>query len=389
VARVNVDGRRRVLRAGDDRVTNIELFFDLVYVFAVTQLSHLLVDHPTVDGAVQTAVLLAVVWQVWIYTMWVTTYVNPNLGAVRAMLVLIMFGSLVLAAAIPHAFDDRGMLVAVAFAVMHVGRSIFAAWILRDHELRLVFQRAGTWCVLSSALMILGATVHGHARELLWAAAIATDLIGAAFGFFVPGLGRSTTTDWTIEGGHFAERCQAFVIIALGESIVVTGATLSGLVDPGGDEIAAFVLAFAASVALWWVYFDRAADDSLHVIAESDDPGRLGRSAFHQIHPIIVAGIIVAAAADEVVLEMPGDVGHTSTTWLVLGGTALYLGGHALFKAVVWRIVPWSRVLGVVAMAALLPVAPHVSALTLGVITLVVVVAVAGSDRIQHPASFG
>lgn len=386
---MNESIRSVVLRAGDDRVTNIELFFDLVYVFAVTQLSHVLVEHTTLDGAVQTAVLLAIVWQTWIYTTWVTTYVHPNQDAVRAMLIVIMFGSLVLASAIPRAFDDRGMLIAVTFAVMHVGRSIVAAWILRTHELRLVFQRAGAWCVVSGTVMIIGATVDGHARELLWASAIAIDLIGAAFGFYVPGRGRSATTDWTIQGGHFAERCHAFVIIALGESIVVTGATFSGLIHPTSAEIAAFVLAFGASVALWWVYFDRAADDSMQLIAESDDPGRLGRSAFHQIHPIIIAGIIVAAAADEVVLSEPGAEAKMSTTWLVLGGTALYLGGHALFKAVVWRVVPWSRLIAVGTLALLFLLAPHLHPLALGVVTFAVVVAVAVADRIQHPEHAG
>jgi low temperature requirement protein LtrA len=332
-------------------------------------------------------VLLAIVWQVWIYTTWVTTYVNPDLVAVRVMLIVIMFGSLVLAAGLPHAFGRRAMLVAVTFAVLQVGRSIFAVWILRAHELSRTFQRAGTWCVASGTVMIIGATVPGHLRELLWATAIGVDIIGAAVGFFVPGLGRSTTTDWTIEGDHFAERCQAFVLIALGESIVVIGTTMSGLARTGADQIAAFALAFAASVALWWIYFDRAAEDSMRVIAESEDPGRLGRSAFHWVHPVIVAGIIVAAAADEVVLQEPGARGRMSTAWLVLGGTALYLGGHALFKATVWRVVPWSRLLGVAALAALLLLAPHVSALVLGIATFAVVAGVALTDRVRHPRS--
>ena len=98
-------------------------------------------------------------------------------------------------------------------------------------------------------------------------------------GFYTPGLGRSATQDWTIEGGHFAERCQAFVLIALGESIVVTGATLSGLAHVGGEQIAALVVAVVGSAGLWWLYFDRSAGDAADVIAGSSDPGRLGRSA--------------------------------------------------------------------------------------------------------------
>jgi low temperature requirement protein LtrA len=120
--------------------------------------------------------------------------------------------------------------------------------------------------------------------------------------------------DWTIEGAHFAERCQAFILIALGESIVVIGASLSGLDTVTGLVVAAFVVAFAGSAALWWIYFDRSAEASARRIAASNDPGRLGRSAYHFIHPIMIAGIIVVAAADEEVLTPPLAAGEAATT---------------------------------------------------------------------------
>lgn len=374
-----------MLRSGDgaDEVTGIELFFDLVYVFAVTQLSHLLVTHHTAAGAIQSAVLLALVWQVWVYTTWAVNYLDPNRAPARAMLIAVMLGSLVLAAGIPHAFADRGFLVALAYVVIQAGRVLFTIWALRGERLQIVFVRILPWTATSSAVMIIGALEPPHLRELLWASSIALDLVGAGFGFYVPGLGRSDTTEWTISGSHFAERCQAFVLIALGESIVVIGSLLR-IEHPSAHDIAAFAAAFGGAVGLWWVYFDRAAADSARVIESAADPGRLARNAFHWVHPLIVGGIIVTAAADERVLAAPAEHGDAATAWLVLGGTALFLGGHALFKAVVWRTVSWPRVVAVAALAGLGALATHTAALTLGICALGVVVAVAIADRLLY-----
>jgi low temperature requirement protein LtrA len=383
---VATTSRHSLLRQGDGayRVTNVELFFDLVYVFAVTQLSQLLANHPSGDRALQTAVLLAMVWQIWVYTTWAVNYLDPNRTPARTMLLVLMLGSLVLSAGLPHAFDDRGMLVAVTYVVMQFGRGLFLIWALRGEQLQIVFLRNLPWSAVSSAVMLLGAVEHGHVRALLWGGSVAIDLIAAAFGFYVPGLGGSATTDWTIDGGHFAERCQAFVLIALGESIVIIGQRLN-IENPSGHDLIAFGTAFAGAVGLWWVYFDQSAADSAAEIESSRDPGRLARSAFHWIHPLIVGGIIVTAAADEKVLEHPAAHGETPTAWLILGGTALFLGGHAAFKAAVWRTISWPRVSGVVVLLALGVLAPHTATLTLSICSLAVLVAVAIADRLRHP----
>jgi low temperature requirement protein LtrA len=285
---------------------------------------------------------------------------------------------------LPYAFDDRGLFVAITYVAMQWGRAIFAVWALRGEVLQMVFIRIVPWTTVSGAVMVLGALEHGHVRELLWASSIAIDLIGAALGFFVPGLGRSATTDWTISGSHFAERCQAFVLIALGESIIVIGTRLH-IEQPEWHNVAALVVAFGGAVALWWIYFDRAAADSARVIASSSDPGRLARNAFHWIHPLIIGGIITAAAADHVFLDHPSARGDSTIAWLTLGGIALFLGGHALFKAVVWRVASWPRLGGIAALAALGLVAPHVTALTLGICAGAVLVVVAVVDRVTHP----
>jgi low temperature requirement protein LtrA len=293
-----------------------------------------------------------------------------------------MLVSLVMSAALPQAYGDRGLAVGVAYAVMQVGRSAFAVAGLRGEALQRNFQRILAWCVVSGTLAVLGGVAHGHARPLLWLGAVAVDFLGGVVAFYTPGLGRSRTTDWPVDGGHFAERCQAFLIIALGESIVVIGATLADLPSVATAQVVAFCAAFFGSVALWWLYFDRSAEAGAAVIAASADPGRLSRSAYHQIHPIMVAGIIVTAAADERVLSHPLASVDPSAALLVLGGPALFLAGHAAFKATVWRIVPWTRLAAIAVLGLLGLVAAGTNGVTLGVLTGVVVVAVAATDRL-------
>jgi low temperature requirement protein LtrA len=373
-------------RAGAARVTNVELFFDLVYVFAVTQLSHYLLHHPTLIGALQTAVLLAMVWLAWAYTAWVTNWLDPERLPVRLLLIALALVSLVMSAALPTAFGRWGLIVGGAYAVMQIGRTIFVVIALRGRPLLANFQRILAWCVVSGALAVAGGIVTGPARGWLWLAAVAVDTLGGVVGFYTPGLGRSATSEWTIEGGHLAERCQAFILIALGESVVIIGATLSGLLATTVTwaEIGAFVTAVVGSVALWWLYFDRSAGEAAAVIARSADPGRMGRTAYHLIHPVMVAGIIVVAAGDEVVLSEPGAPAAGSTAWLVLGGAALFIAGHAAFKMAVWRVVSWPRVTAIVILALLGLAAGSLSALGLAVCAAAVVVGVAATDHWAH-----
>jgi low temperature requirement protein LtrA len=379
---------------GHGRVTNVELFFDLVYVFAVTQLSHHLLPHPSVDKALQTALLLAMVWLVWAYTTWVTNWLDPERIPVRLLLLALMLVSLAMSAALPRAFGDSGLIVGLAYALMQIGRSVFAVWALQGQPLVRNYQRILAWCCVSGGLAIAGGlTASVYPRAVFWMLAVGVDLAGGIVGFYTPGLGRSTTQEWDIEGGHFAERCQAFILIALGESIVVIGGTFAGLLRPLAllqanrvPTIAAFVVAFIGSAALWWLYFDRSAWEGARLIAESEDPGRLGRSAYHLIHPIMVAGVIVAAAADDLVLARPDAVGVGSTSWLILGGTGLYIVGLMAFKLTVWKRLSWSSAGGLIAIALLGLVAPHVSALVLSVCTAGVVVAIAAVDYSRRTA---
>jgi low temperature requirement protein LtrA len=373
-------------RTGVQRVTNIELFFDLVYVFAVTQLSHYLLGHADLRGALQTGLLLLMVWLVWSYTTWVTNWLDPDLMAVRLLLVALMLASLAMSVSLPRAFEDLGLWVGGAYAVQQVGRSVFMVIALRGHPLEANFQRILAWCVVSSAFAIAGGLAHGNARALLWLAAVCVDLLGGVIGFYTPGLGRSHTSDWTIEGGHFAERCQGFILIALGESIVIIGATLTEK-PVSASDVTAFVVGFIGAVALWWLYFDQSAEAAAEQIARSDDPGRLGRSAYHLIHPVMVAGIIVSAAADQKVLSDPAVTASTASAWMILGGPALFLAGHAAFKVAVWHYVSWPRVAGIAVLALLGLAAKAIPELGLAACAAGVVVAVAATDRLPglHP----
>jgi low temperature requirement protein LtrA len=371
-------------RSGNQRVTNIELFFDLVYVFAVTQLSHYLLDEPTIGGAFQTAILLGLVWLAWAYTTWVTNWLDPDRLLVRLLLVALMLVSLAMSATLPRAFGDFGIWVGGAYALMQNGRTAFVVAVLPSGSLRRNYERIQVWCLASGALAVAGGLVHGHPRELLWLLAIGVDVLGGLVGFETPGLGRSRTSEWTIEGGHFAERCQAFILIALGESIVIIGAALSGFKHVSGTDIGAFVVAFAGSVALWWLYFDQSADASEEIIASSADPGRIGRTAYHLIHPVMVAGIIVAAAGDEEILSQPSIHATTASAWMILGGPALFLAGHAAFKYVVWGIFPWTRLAGIAVLALLALAAGVLPEIALAACAAAVVATVAAADRRAH-----
>jgi low temperature requirement protein LtrA len=369
------------------RVTSFELFFDLVYVFAVTQLSHLLLDHLNLRGALQTVVLLLAVWWAWVYNAWFTNWFDPDRRAVRLVLVGVMLCGLIMSVALPEAFGDRGLAFAGAFVAMQVGRTAFVVAALgAEPALRRNFQRILAWLAAGSMLWLAGGLADGTARYGWWLAAVALDYTAPACGYWTPGLGRSRTTDWTITGGHMAERCHLFLIIALGESILVTGATAAGL-PFAPATVAAFVVAFLGSVAFWWVYFDRGAEAGSEVIAHAADPGRLGRSAYTYLHLPMVAGIIVAAVGDELVIAHPG--GHTSaaTAAAVLGGPALFLAGHALFKRLVFGRLSPPRLVGIAALAALVPVSLVVPPLALAAAAVLVVAAVALSDTVGYQAA--
>ena len=370
--------------ADSNRVAMVELFFDLVFVFAVTQLSHTLLENLTLQGALQTLLLFLAVWWLWIFTSWVTNWLDPDRTPVRVMLFALMLGGLLLSSSIPQAFDERGLMFGVVFATMQVGRTAFVAVAMRNRHrvLHENFVRIALWLAMSGVLWVAGGFAEGTTRAVFWIGAVAIEYGAPALYFYVPGMGRSNTTDWDVDGHHLAERCALFVIIALGESILVTGATFAG--QPwSASTVTAFIVAFFGSVAMWWIYFDTGAERASHRISHSDDPGRQARLAYTYLHLLIIAGIIVCAVADELTLAHPDHferAGHAPIAAMI-GGPMLYLLGIALFKWVCNDRLgpPLSHCVGIVMLALLIPAAlSHVlSPLMLGTATTLVLVIVA------------
>ena len=376
-----------LLRARDgeeQRVTPLELFFDLVYVFAITQLSHLLLDHLTVGGALETLFLLLAVWWAWVYTTWVINWFDPDRPPVRVLMIALMLVSLVMSVAIPQAFGERGLMFALAYVTIQVGRTAFVVLALdKSSSLGRTYQRILAWFAIPAVLWVVGGLLEGEARYMLWVLALALEYAGPVTGYYTPGLGRSATGEWTVEGGHLAERCQLFVIIALGESILVTGTTF-GEIEASTATIAAFVVAFVGSAALWWIYFARSAEVSREIITSSEDPGRMARSAYTYIHLPMIAGIIAVAAGDELVVAHPYYLGTPASIALTLGGTALFLAGHAFFKWTVFGELSFSRLVAIVALAVLIPVGFAIPALALAIAAALIVVGVAAWDALAY-----
>ena len=369
-----------LLRSRDShaRVTFVELFFDLVFVFAITQLSHTLLTHLTLEGALQTLFLLLAVWWVWIYTCWFTNWVDPDKPPVRMLLFFLMLAGLLMSASIPHAFGREGLLFAAGYVFIQLVRSVFMLAALRGKDAvnYLNFKRIGAWLAVSAIFWLAGGLAEDGARVALWLAALGIEIIGPVAGFFVPGLGRSSTADWRVDGAHMAERCALFVIIALGESILVTGATAASLPATLANNCA-FVVAFTGSVAMWWIYFNIGAERGSHQASTTQDPGRIARAVYTYFHIPIVAGIVVCAVADELTIAHSGGHLEPAAAAVLLGGPALYLIGNVYFKRASAQYYPLSHLVGLGLLVAIAPFSLLLTPLALGAATTAVLVTVA------------
>ena len=360
------------------RVTYVELFFDLVFVFAVTQISHTLLAHFTLLGALQVTVLFLAVWWVWVFTSWITNWLNPEKTPVRLLLFVMMLGGLVLSTSIPAAFEARGLWFAIAYAAMQVGKTIFL-WLSTPPSrprTRMNAIRIAAWLSISAIFWIAGGLTEGQSRLVLWAIALVIEYISPAVRFWIPRYGASSVADWMIEGGHMAERCALFIIIALGESIVVIGATFAELTWTT-ENVLAFVSAFVGSLAMWWIYFHIGAEAGSEQLSRSSEPGRLARLAYTYLHMPIVAGIIVTAVADELVLKHPGGHSDLKTVISAIGGPLLFLFGTILFKHSFRGFLQLSHGVGIIALCVLAWFASELSPLMLSILTTAIMIVVA------------
>jgi low temperature requirement protein LtrA len=212
--------------------------------------------------------------------------------------------------------------------------------------------------------------------------ALGIEYLSPATRFWVPKYGASSIEDWTVEGGHMAERCAGFIIIALGESIVVTGATFADLAWMT-ETVTAFVSAFVASLAMWWIYFHKGAEAGSEQISNSSEPGRLARLAYTYLHLPIVAGIILSAVADELVLTHPADRSDLKTVLTAIGGPLLFLIGTILFKHTIRGWLQLSHGAGIVVLAILAWFASELSPLMLSILTTAIMIMVAAWESIS------
>ena len=237
--------RRSLLRnhgGGHASVSNLELFFDLVFVFAITQLSHHLLVHLDWTGVLQAAVLFFAVWWAWMYTTWATNWIDPDRAPNRLAIGAIMLASLVMAVALPHAFDKGGGTFVAAYLFVQIGRTAYTSYALGEWRRGSGFNmlRATLWFAVAAILWIVGA-LHADpmVRAVWWIGALAIEYAGPLAFFWFPWLGRSRPQDWEISGSHMAERCGLFIIIALGEGLIITGATYAGA-EPTTDSTPRF-----------------------------------------------------------------------------------------------------------------------------------------------------
>jgi low temperature requirement protein LtrA len=369
-------------RGSEQRATSLELFYDLVFVFAITQISHHLLGHLTWTGAGQSALLLLVVWWSWNYTTWVTNELDPDSPVVRVLMIALMLGSLMMAVAIPDAFGDDALLFTGCYVAIQVGRHTFLTFVAAAPG-EIERERAGrilTWFVVAGFFWIAGALADGTARTVLWLIALAIDYGAPLVVFWVPWRPRLHGDAWQVETSHFSERFGLFIIIALGESIVTTGATTAELHLDNVTAIA-FATAFLTTAGLWWLYFTAVARIAEQQLERAADRTTLARDAYTYLHVVLVAGVVVSAVGDELVIAHPRASLSTAEVIAVVGGPALYLLAHALFRLRIAGTLSMRRFAAAVACALIGVAGSGADALVLGLLVLAVVVGVIGLDQ--------
>jgi low temperature requirement protein LtrA len=318
-----------------DRVTYLELFFDLVFVFAVTQISAVLTLEPTFLTLAQGLIICLAVWWVWVYTAWATNWLDPQTRSVLRLLLTLTAVGLVISESIPAAFGHRAELFVAAYLAYGTIRTVgvivatrVAAPIIAAGQWRIL-----AWSIGSGALWIAGATQDREAyRVALWGLAIAIEYAGPAALFWLPGLGRSSWDAWRIRGGHFSERSALFVIIVLGESILIIGNAL-GTDHLTPPVVLAAAVSFIGAALLWFLYFAHGQERGRDFIASRISTGPVARLSYTYLHGALIVGLVATIHGSELALHHPMELATTPDSILVLLGPVLYLGGLVAFKS--------------------------------------------------------
>jgi low temperature requirement protein LtrA len=342
--------------AHDERVGPLELFFDLVFVFALTQVTARLADDPTWGGLLRGILILGAVWWAWVAYAWLTDSVDAEEGGIRLAMFGAMGAMLVVALTVPTAFEDDALVFAVAYLAVRLMHLVLYARGARDDPAVLgAVVRLAPTATFGPALLVLGAFLDDGPQVAAWVGALAVDWIG-------PALGRGR--GWRVNATHFAERHALIVIIALGESVVALGAGAAGLPIDAGLLVTA-LLGVVILAALWWLYFDVVAIVAERKLSEATGVARalMARDSYSYLHFPMVAGIVLVALALKKTLAHHGDPLTIVPAVGLCGGLALYLLGHVGFRLRNVRSLNRHRLVVAVALVALVPAATKVPAL--------------------------
>jgi low temperature requirement protein LtrA len=355
----------------EDRVTPLELFFDLVFVLAITQCTALMAQHPTWEGLAQGLLVLGVLWWAWVGYAWLTSVVDPEEGAVQGVIVAAMAALLVVSLCVPDAFGDNGLVFACAYGAVRAAHiALFVLASRDDPALRKSVLGLAGGTAVGVGLLVVASFTDGGVQLGLWALALALDM-GEPYLFGSEG--------WKLVPGHFAERHGLIIIIALGESIVAIGVGAKAGIDAG--VVAAAVLGALIAAGLWWLYFDVVAlvgARRLENAAEGRERNEVARDSFSYLHFPMVAGIVLLALGLKKTLIHVGDPLEQIPSVALLGGTALYLLAHVAFR---WRNVHrfnGQRLACAIVLMALIPAAEALPALaTLAIVSALLALLIA------------
>ncbi|MGC4874695.1 low temperature requirement protein A [Micromonospora sp. DT43] len=360
----------------------LELFFDLVYVFALVTLATMLAKDLTWTGLAEVLVLLLAFTMIWALTVWTADTIDLTRPSGQGHLISVAAASLLLAAAAADAYGDRALLFAVTFLAIPLSTTAYyAVFVARGRSVPRSTIRIQTWKAVAGVGWIAGALVGGSGQLPIWALAIVVEYVAAVFGWPLPRIGRSRPRDWRLVDARVAERYRQFVIIALGVSIFVTGTTFSRS-EYTLERVWALLVVFSTVVLMWRIYIYRAGELLTDAIARSTDPALLTQSAA-VTHLIMVAGIAGAAVTSHLVVGRP--LGETPPSWaaVILGGPALYLLGRGVLDFTVFGRISRSRLAGVVLLACLAPVAPLLPPVMVALLAMVVLALIAVANLVS------
>jgi low temperature requirement protein LtrA len=367
---------------GSERVvTPLELFFDLVYVFAIGELAHHLLAHVDLRTGAETLLMALAVIYAWFMTAWGLNWLDPDKLPVRLLIVGLMFASLLMSVSISDAFGDRAWLFVTGYLLLQVGRAVFLIVALRGRALSAHFVNDLVWELGTGAVWIAGALVDGDARLVLWGVAVAATQAGVWSLHWLPGRGRAVDIAHTeIAAAHLFERFRLFFIIALGETVLTTGDAF--VAEPFGvARLAALAIAFGGTVALWWCYFFRSEAVAADAVEAVDDAGAVGLRGTWTLTFIVLA-LIGIAVGDELAIAHPDDDPTLGFTLLTFGGAALFLLAQTLFMAQTIGALPRSRLVALGALVVLALATAPLSLIAGIAAATAVLVAVAVADTL-------